>query len=743
MNNLIYLRGKLNHRARIAGQGITNIPKGSSITYERILELHTGLLKILEYWLYNNKLNFKPLVEVHYIKIVAKTNRISNLFDDKNISSNDAIKGARFSSITNPRHIITYCVSVDCIKIALEKINKCLNIVQRIFNGEVNYNNIDNLFKSSKQFPNLSKSAFAQIIKDLFYIERFSIPNVDMPSLIKNNTLVSIYDTGISYSELILKLGFENEKIDRYDDFTWLLTPEQYIKLSNSARFLISMSTEDISEFNVGIEINKIGTNNLSIPEPSDEPVVGVIDTQFSKNVYFNKWVDYKNCLDESLVDDDINGKDYRHGTIISSLIVDAPSLNPNFDDGCGRFRVRHFGVAVEGKNSSLSIIRQIRTIVSSNRDIKVWNLSLGSEAEIEENKISPEAWVLDDLQYEFDVIFVVSGTNNNNNKKEFPRIGSPADSLNSIVVNSVTFDGKPANYSRKGPVLCFFRKPDVSYYGGDSLDGIKVCCPGNSIEKVQGTSFAAPWITRKLAYLIYIMKLPREVAKALIIDSAAGWKIDEKNRDLIGYGRVPAKIDDVLKTKDDEIKFFIYGKAEQYDTYAYNIPLPKSKEKYPFTSKVTFCYFPKCSRNQGVDYTDTELNIHFGRVDDKNRIKSINGDNQGLEKVYEDDARDIYRKWDNVKHICEKQGRNSAKKSYGNREWGVSVKINERLGKKSGQGLPFGAVITLKEIDGKNRFDEFVRLCRAEHNWDVQICDMDVMVKNYALAEEEVEFDE
>lgn len=40
----------------------------------------------------------------------------------------------------------------------------------------------------------------------------------------------------------------------------------------------------------------------------------------------------------------------------------------------------------------------------------------------------------------------------------------------------------------------------------------------------VTGTSFAAPWITRKMAYLIHVMGLSREVAKALIIDSAAGW---------------------------------------------------------------------------------------------------------------------------------------------------------------------------------------------------------------------------
>ena len=99
-----------------------------------------------------------------------------------------------------------------------------------------------------------------------------------------------------------------------------------------------------------------------------------------------------------------------------------------------------------------------IRNIVASNRDIKVWNLSLGSKLEIKPNFISPEAAELDRIQSEYDAIFVVAGTNipDGETKREM-RIGSPADSLNSLVVNAVDFRGKPASYTRVGPVLSFF----------------------------------------------------------------------------------------------------------------------------------------------------------------------------------------------------------------------------------------------------------------------------------------------
>src|SRR5690606_37450063 len=114
------------------------------------------------------------------------------------------------------------------------------------------------------------------------------------------------------------------------------------------------------------------------------------------------------------------------------------------------------------------------------------------------------------------------SGTNDKS--QSFKKIGSPADSINSLVVNSVDFKKNYADYSRKGPILEFFTKPDISYYGGTSIDPI-YAYDINGIVPVYGTSYAAPWIARKLTYLIEVLGLTREIAKALIIDSALGWQ--------------------------------------------------------------------------------------------------------------------------------------------------------------------------------------------------------------------------
>ena len=154
------------------------------------------------------------------------------------------------------------------------------------------------------------------------------------------------------------------------------------------------------------------------------------------------------------------------------------------------------------------------------------------------------------------------------------------------------------------------------------------------------------------MAYLIYVMKFSREVAKALIIDSAAGWNRQDNTTYIKGYGLVPKKIEDILHSKDDEIRFIMTGTIDEYEVYTYNIPVPQDMNAHPFYAKATLAYFPKSDRSQGVDYTNTEMDIHFGRIMEqkgKAVIKAINYNKQaeeGLNLIYEEDARKLYRKF-------------------------------------------------------------------------------------------------
>lgn len=245
---------------------------------------------------------------------------------------------------------------------------------------------------------------------------------------------------------------------------------------------------------------------------------------------------------------------------------------------------------------------------------------------------------------------------------------------------------------------------------------------------------------------MIHIMGLSREVAKALIIDAAAGWKGSRNITDTNGYGVVPKRIEDILKTPDDEIKFLLSGTTEDYETYTYNLPVPVVNSKHPFYSKATLVYFPRCDRNQGVDYTSTEMDIQFGRVyleKDTSKIKTIDDNKQADigAVVYESEARNIYRKWDNVKHICEAiKSKAVPRKAYDAGMWGISVFTKERMTSSRREPMPFGVVITLKEMYGKNRIDDFIKMCMTR-GWLVNTLDIENQVDVYTLAEEEIEF--
>lgn len=134
----------------------------------------------------------------------------------------------------------------------------------------------------------------------------------------------------------------------------------------------------------------------------------------------------------------DLNQRD--HGTEVTSIIVDGPKMNPWLDDGCGRFRVRHFGVC-SNRISTIRLVKKIKNIVHENPDIHVWNLSLGTEDEVSKNFVSFDAAALDEIQTGRNVIFVVSGTNDNREVRNGAlRVGSPANSLNALQIMSFLF---------------------------------------------------------------------------------------------------------------------------------------------------------------------------------------------------------------------------------------------------------------------------------------------------------------
>ena len=742
MNNILQLKGQFEYHNGKSGGGMRNIPVKGIVESQHLIDLISDLRSLQTYWREHTLIK-GALVSVYYTSVVAKSNRIHSLLCRGASDPNVSIRGAKFAGEEpHIQHVFTYYVDLDIIAETIARLTATKEIVEHDYNGKISHEDIKALNSGHKQYKYqalLSITNFVNVVVDAFYVQKFSVDFSEID--INEESIITLYRTSVKTEELFRAIGIDYLNAKQIDENTILLQPDEIAHLKESAPYLIAMKVRDLREIP---SEESISCDPLiaQIPAPKNEPIIGVIDTPFSKDVYFKDWVSYENMLGDGI---ELDARDYSHGTEVTSIIVDGPTINPTLDDGCGRFRVKHFGVAKKGRFSSFTILRSIRKAVSQNRDIKVWNLSLGSILPIKKNFISPEAAELDKIQSEFDVIFVIAGTNGDPDQRPIP-IGTPADSLNSLVVNSVTLEGNPASYHRIGPVLSFFHKPDVSYYGGDIGQPMHVCTPtGEGF--VKGTSFSAPWITRKMAYLICKLGFSREVAKALIIDAAAGWNRQDSASCSIGYGVVPQRIEDIVKTQDDEIRFVMTGTTDAYETYTYKIPVPIYKDKQPFYARATLCYFPKCMRDQGVDYTSTEMDIHFGRVKEeggKATISSINSNSQGDDggkHLYEPEARQLYRKWDNVKLISEElKPRAVPRKVYGAGMWGLSIKTKERLKEKNGRGLSFGVVVTLKEMYGENRIDDFIKLCMMR-GWIVNRIDVENQIDIYNKAEEEIEF--
>lgn len=758
MNNILQLKGRFEQRPNTTKPGPAVLPKGKSVSSAHIRTLQGQLEGILKHWSEHKEIA-GALVSVHYKHVVAKSNRLRILLAESSRSPVESIRGAKFVWETDEdgeeiqKHVFTHYISLKALEKAITLLKNTADVIDSGYEGEITSKDTERI-AAVKEFPFheiIAKSSLLRVVLDCHYVESFNIDRVD--ESITEESIITIYRTSIETKALLRKFGINIYDDRIIDETTLRLNRDEIQILLNKASYLIAMNVTDLAQLTKDDILQGEEDDDyfpeLPIPHPQNEPVVGVIDTQFNTDVYFSEWVEYHNMLDPNIP---LRDEDYHHGTEVTSIIVDGPKGNPDIDDGCGRFRVRHFGVATSGSFSSFAVLRSIRSIVASNRDIKVWNLSLGSTKEISPSFISPEAAELDRIQSEYDVLFVVAGTNRPDGEtKPNMKIGAPADSLNSLVVNSVAFNKKPASYGRVGPVLSFFHKPDISYYGGDGpmfFDRIAVCRDTHGAFYASGTSLAAPWITRKMAYLIHVMGLSREVAKALIIDAAAGWDRKDDPSNSIGYGVVPIHISDIIHSEDEEIRFILSGTADEYETYTYNLPVPVINNAHPFYARATLVYFPHCDRNQGVDYTSTEMDIHFGRLNTtkaKPVIMSINDNVQaeeGLRVIYEENARKQYRKWDNVKHISDViKSRAVARKAYDAGLWGLSIKTKERMQPRGKKSLPFGVVVTLKEMNGVNRIEDFKKLCMAR-GWLVTKLDVQNQIDIYLRAEEEVEFE-
>ena len=753
-NNLLslYKEFQSKKKARIKYE-IPFFNEVQNLTTSYIKNLIEQLVTIKKVFDSDKLLEDKVVVTVFCKKIMAPSNRLSWLFSFEKKQSNDYIVGSAFYGEANGKQNITYAFEKQNLEKAICRLRSLNDILEREFNGFIDKKTINELMSDKERyrdgFGEIAKTNVLKTFGQLTYIDYFGIRKYQS-SPVGESIVTFIHVPGVEIKNILKNIDINLTPIEIMED-TFLLSEEDYKKISETAPYLIAYQSENFAKIDAKYFDNGPFPESYSIPKPSNEPIIGVIDGPFAKghdglvmDAYFSDWVE---CFDDFEAGQKANlDIDYCHGTEVSSLIVDLPTLNPHLDDGCGRFRVRHFGIARSQGTSSVFMMKKIREIIKDpkNSDIKVWNICLGNkDIEINDSFISYEGALLDELQNENpNIVIVVSGTNKPLKRNGEMKIGAPADSINSIIVNSCTLDEKPASYSRCGPALSFFVKPDVSTFGGDKNEEINVWTPWGKHQDA-GTSLAAPLISRKMAFLMCVMGFGRNVAKALLIDAATSWvPRDEKEAKFIGRGVIQTPIERILKSEKDEIKFYIQGSSVLHDTYTYTLPVPVCDDnKYHYRAKATLCYFPKCSRAQGVDYTNIELTLKVGRLTNDGRIDSIQSTEDFYERgfCFEKEARKIFRKWDNIKTInnyLTTQKKNPLiVKNSANKNWGISITYQDRKDPNHKERISWGLVVSLKATDGVNRYSDFIHSCEL-NGWLVS----EIKLENRLIVQNELD---
>src|SRR5699024_11046860 len=388
MNNILQLKGRFEQKSSGSRQGAPNLPKNGIVKTSQLIRLRDDLIEMKRFW--NSDTLFEgALVSVYYNKIAAKSNRVTKLLAIGSNPPNSSIVGAKFSEEKN-KHIITHLIPLEAISESIIIIDKVITILNKEFDGIINsetFNNPKTFSTINFTLYEIAKTNFQKVIVDTWYIEKFDVEYSDFD--IKKSAIITIYETGVDTQELLKRIGIKvyNERILNE---TTILLDEDYLQiLKQKAPYLIAMATENLTELAPSNFKETFKDIEMKIPSPRNEPTIGVIDTLFDDRVYFGEWVEFINMLDENIP---VESWDYKHRTAVTSMIVDGQRLNPLLDDGCGRFKVRHFGKATRKAFNSFTIIRAIKEIVASNKDIRVWNLSLGSNEDINNNFMSAAA---------------------------------------------------------------------------------------------------------------------------------------------------------------------------------------------------------------------------------------------------------------------------------------------------------------------------------------------------------------
>lgn len=383
-------------------------------------------------------------------------------------------------------------------------------------------------------------------------------------------------------------------------------------------------------------------------------PILGILDSGVEKSDYLSSW-----SLEE---EDNIAGLDEldinrNHGTMVTSVAVYGDILENTNCTGCGPLKYVSNIVNSDREGIRISedeLIMYIREAVQKHPEIKIWNLSQGSQTEVSDFIFSDFAIALDDIQKKNDVLICKSAGNSHN----LGRITLGAESLLALTVGSVCNKGTHPEDLDEGMHSPFSRigygpekliKPEVVHYGGNIKTGVKVLTGADIQHTAFGTSFSTPRISSLAAHLVHRLDgtFDPTLVKALIVHNANYPSVVDKNTSeytrIYGFG-LPSTIDEMLNNDEDEFTMVWQPDFnEGTDFQVIDFPFPNSliDENGYFYGIVTVTVVTDSvlKGGEGNEYCQTDIDVKIGPIQGVNHV-ALGA--VGIPKTYRNEERII-----------------------------------------------------------------------------------------------------
>ena len=384
---------------------------------------------------------------------------------------------------------------------------------------------------------------------------------------------------------------------------------------------------------------------DIPIRTPSnddDYPTIGLLDSGVANITHLKQWLCDKKH--QSYPDAFINQS---HGTFVAGILLYGDQLeSQNYTglSGCKIFDATVFPDSAKESIMEDELIENIREAISANPNIKIWNLSLGSQEEANPNNFSDMGIALDYIQDRYGVLICKSAGNCSNftTGKPISRISKSADSVRALVVGSIANKKQlndfaeidhPSPFSRIGYGPANIIKPDLVSYGGNAglkngrvvQTGVSSFSPTGDTTTAVGTSFSTPRVTALLAELDRNIEEDFNplLLKALAIHSSKYPVVDFPNNEkqkYYGFG-LPSNAEDIIYNDPHEITLIqqdtlVKGEFIEILEFPFPEDLIDEDGYYYGEIKITLVTDPILHENQGAEYCQSDLNIGFGTYD-------------------------------------------------------------------------------------------------------------------------------